>query len=149
MFSIPPLFAKSWKSTVCVFSPSLLTSKGGSFEPLEPPLLRAWFSCWLLRLDVLFSQYSFPHRMLQRYQRLIGDYSGNLATCCRRVPQDGQPSDLGLPINNNALRYLRPSTLSFSPAQVKLALWVLSMTMIFTEFVTHFPKGISKKNSRT
>ena len=37
LFSIPPLFAKSWKSTVCVFSPLLLTSKGGSFEPLEPP----------------------------------------------------------------------------------------------------------------
>ena len=30
-----------YKSTDCVFSPPLLTSKGGSFEPLEPPLLRA------------------------------------------------------------------------------------------------------------
>ena len=27
---------------VCFFSPPLLTYKGGSFEPLEPPLLRAW-----------------------------------------------------------------------------------------------------------
>ena len=41
LFSIPPLFAKSGKSIVCVFSPPLVTSKGGSFEPLEPPLLRA------------------------------------------------------------------------------------------------------------
>ena len=37
-----PLAAKSWKSTVCDFSPPLLISKGGSFEPLEPLLLRAW-----------------------------------------------------------------------------------------------------------
>ena len=32
MFSIPPLFAKGWKLTACVFSPPSLTCK------LEPPL---------------------------------------------------------------------------------------------------------------
>lgn len=30
------------KHLVCVFRPQLLTFKGGSFKPLEPPLLRAW-----------------------------------------------------------------------------------------------------------
>ena len=79
--------------------------------------------------------------MFQGYQRLIGDYSGNLATCCRGVPGDGQLSDLGLPISNNALRYLRTSALSFSPAEVKLALCVLSMTMIFYGVCYSLSKG--------
>ena len=37
LFSIPPLFAKSWKLTACVFSTPSLTCKGGSFEPLGTP----------------------------------------------------------------------------------------------------------------
>ena len=35
---------RSLECIVCFFSPPLLTYKGGSFEPLEPPLLRAWLA---------------------------------------------------------------------------------------------------------
>ena len=85
LFSIPPLFAKSLKSTVCVFSPPLLTSKGSSFEPLEPPLLlRAW-QCWH---SVLISESLWTvveSNTEHSWQGYVGKnvMSRNVDWCCR------------------------------------------------------------------